>query len=254
MSFSEVREYQLGDDVRAIDWNVTARLNHPYIKVFEEERELTVMLLVDISSSVFFGSSGQSKQELITELCAVLAFSAITNNDKVGLLLFSDRIEKFIPPKKGKTHILRIIRELLETEPAGTKTDIAIGLEQFSRYVKKRCIAFLLSDFRSADFRHALNIAARRHDLVCIKVVDPLEEHLPNAGLIKIQNAETGAEMWLDSSSFKVRRAYHEQWAHHQREFNQELKRAGIDLVELRTNKPYTQDLAAFFKNRGKRR
>ena len=207
MSFSEVRSYQYGDDVRNIDWNVTARTGEAHIKVFEEERELTVILLIDVSKSSFFGTGDQMKNDMITELCAVLSFSAINNNDKVGVLFFSDQIEKFIPPKKGKTHILRIIRELLDFEPVGKETNIGMALEYFNNVIKKRCICFVLSDFIADGYDTALRIAARRHDLIGMHIYDPTEKQLPNLGLIRVVDAETGKLHYLDTSSAKVRSA-----------------------------------------------
>jgi len=208
MTFSEVREYQPGDDIRSIDWNVTARFNNTYVKVFEEEREMTVMLLVDVSASGEFGTQKQLKQDLITELCAVLAFSAIQNNDKIGVIFFSDKIEKFIPPKKGKSHILRIIRDLIEFEPAHKKTDIKLALKYLTNVIKKRSIAFLISDFMDSGFIDALKIANKKHDLVALRIYDKREQELPNVGLIKVKDAETGNIQWVDTSDKNVRLHY----------------------------------------------
>jgi uncharacterized protein (DUF58 family) len=208
MAFSEVREYMPGDDIRNIDWNVTARFNHPFVKIFEEERELTVMLLVDISASGDYGTRRQFKRELITELCAVLSFSAIQNNDKIGVIFFSDKIEKFIPPKKGKSHILRIIRELIDFKPSSSGTDIGGALRYFTNMIKKRSISFLISDFQTAGYDDALKIAARKHDLVAIRIYDHRESELPDIGLIRMQDAETGSLLWVDSSSKTTREQY----------------------------------------------
>lgn len=250
MSFSEVRNYQYGDDVRNIDWNVTARSGAPYVKVFEEERELTVMLLVDISRSSYFGTVHQLKNELITEICAVLAFSATSNNDKVGVLFFSDRIEKFIPPKKGRTHILRIIRELIDIRPEGQGTDIGLALEYFSNMVKKRSICFLLSDFLTKDYEAPLRIAAKRHDLIGIHLFDPREESLPKVGLLRVVDAETGQERWLDSDSRLVRERYAAWFMDHMSYFRSVFLRSGADMISLRTTESYTQALHRFFQRR----
>lgn len=252
MSFSEVRGYQYGDDVRNIDWNVTARTGDPHVKVFEEERELTVMLLVDISKSSFFGTVKQMKNELITEICAVLAFSAVNNNDKVGLLLFSDRIEKFIPPKKGKYHILRIIRELLETRPTGQGTDLGHALEYFNNMVKKRSICFLLSDYLTSNYERALSVAGRRHDLIGLHLFDPRERELPNIGLIRARDAETGRLDWLDTSSRKVRRNYSEWYKKHMDYFQQAFRKSGADMISVETTDDYVKALRRFFESRGK--
>lgn len=250
MSFSEVRSYQYGDDVRNIDWNVTARSGEPYIKVFEEERELTVMLLIDISKSSFFGTTEQMKNEYITEISAVLAFSAINNNDKVGVLFFSDRIEKFIPPKKGKKHILRIIRELLDIRPEGQGTDIGKALEYFNNVVKKRSICFLLSDFMSQGYEAPLRVAARRHDLIGVHLYDPREEELPNVGLIRAQDAETGQLQWIDTSSRQVRERYQEWFTTNQQYFRQNFLRSGADTMSISTTGSYVDALHKFFQRR----
>ena len=250
MSFSEVRNYQYGDDVRNIDWNVTARSGTPYVKIFEEEREMTVMLLVDVSRSSFFGSVAQMKNELITEICAVLAFSATNNNDKVGVLFFSDRIEKFIPPKKGRSHILRIIRELIDIEPEGNGTDIGKALQYFSNMVKKRCICFLLSDFLTEGYEKPLRLTARKHDLIGIHLFDPREEALPKVGLLRVRDAETGALRWLDTDRAGVRRRYAAWFQERVMHFRSTFLRAGADVISMRTTESYTTALHRFFQRR----
>ncbi len=252
MSFSEVRSYQYGDDVRNIDWNVTARTGEAHIKVFEEERELTVVLLIDVSKSSFFGTSEQMKNEMITELCAVLSFSAINNNDKVGVLFFSDQVEKFIPPKKGKQHILRIIRELLDFKPESNKTDIGLALEYFNNVVKKRCICFVLSDFIAEGYETALRIAARRHDLIGMHIYDPKEKDLPNVGLIRVADSETGQIQYLDTGSAKIRDAQRSWFEKNNAYFKTAFAKSGADLLSLRTDVPYTSPLLNFFKKRSK--
>ena len=251
MSFSEVREYQYGDDVRNIDWNVTARTGTPHIKVFEEERELTVMLLIDVSGSSFFGTVNQMKNEILTEICAVLAFSAINNNDKVGVLFFSDRVEKFIPPKKGRQHILRIIRELIDFEPEGQGTDLAEALQYFNNVLKKRCITFVLSDFMTKNYEQALRIIARRHDLVGIHLSDPREAELPNVGLIQARDPESGKEMWLDTGSRQVREDFRQNFEDNFNYFKSTFLRSGADFVNIRTDESYVNALLKFFKKRG---
>lgn len=251
MSFSEVRDYQYGDDVRNIDWNVTARTGDPHIKIFEEERELTVMLMVDISPSSFFGTVTQMKNELLTELSAVLAFSAINNNDKVGLLLFSDQIETFIPPKKGKQHILRIIRELIDFRPAGKGTDIGKALRYLNNVIKKRSICFLMSDFLTGGYENPLKIVARRHDLIGIHIIDPREEKLPNIGLIRAMDAETGQRQWIDTSSSTVRSTYANWFQQNLTYFSKTFARSRADTISIRTNEPYVRALMQFFKKRG---
>lgn len=253
MAFSEVREYIPGDDIRNIDWNVTARFNHPYVKIFEEERELTVMLLVDISASGDFGTRKLFKRELITELCAVLSFSAIQNNDKIGVIFFSDIIEKFIPPKKGKSHILRIIRELIDFTPTGTGTDIGMALQYFTNMIKKRSIAFLISDFKSQGYTDALKIASRKHDLVAIRIYDHRESEMPDIGLVRMQDAETGQLLWVDTSRKSVRDDYSNHWSLTQKATDQSLSRAGVDFVKISTNENYIQPLITLFKKREKR-
>ena len=260
MAFSEVREYIPGDDIRSIDWNVTARLNHPYVKVFEEERELTVVLLVDVSGSGEFGTKKQFKKDLITELCAVLSFSAIQNNDKIGIIFFSDQIEKFIPPKKGKSHILRIIRELIDFEPQHRETDIAQALRYFTNVIKKRSISFLISDFlengtntRKKAFEDALKIAGKKHDLVALRIYDERENYLPDIGLVRIADAETGKIMLIDSSNHIVRREYEIASRNNDRELNEIFARSGVDCTSIRTDQNYVQPLMSLFKKREKR-
>lgn len=250
MAFSEVREYSYGDDVRNIDWNVTARFDKPYVKVFEEERELTVMLLVDISASKSFGTAMRSKQELMAELAATLAFSASQNNDKVGLILFSDKVEKFIPPKKGRQHILRLIRELLDFEPQNKLTDIAPALQYFSNIIKKRSTAFLISDFISPSFETPLKIAARRHDLVALQIIDPHEVELPNIGLAQFQDAENQEFIWIDTSNKEVRKQYHNHYLARKEALNEIFRRSGIDSTTLFTNQDYVIPLMKLFKQR----
>ncbi len=252
MSFSEVRSYQYGDEVRDIDWNVTARTGEPHIKVFEEERELTIMLLVDISRSVHFGTGDQWKNEWIAELCAVLGFSALQNNDKVGLILFTDRMEMYIPPKKGRQHLLRIIRELLCFEPKGRNTDINVPLEYLSNVIKKKCITFILSDFISKTFEETLRIATRKHDVIGIHVHDPAESSLPNAGLIRMRDAETNVTTLVDSSDPKVRHAYALSYAHRVLDFKEQFKRNQTDTMSLATDQSYVQELHRFFKQRAR--
>lgn len=251
MAFSEVREYQYGDDIRDIDWNVTARYVRPYIKVFEEERELTVMLLIDVSGSRDFGSVNVMKKEIMTEIAATLAFSAIQNNDKIGVVFFSDRIEKFIPPQKGKKHILYIIRELIDFNPQDTQTDISQALKYLTNAIKKRCTTFLISDFiDKGSYKDALTIANRKHDLVAIQVYDPRETELPSVGLMKIKDAETGAERWIDSSSTKVRDAYSNWWKRRQDEMSDSFKKCRVDSVSVRTDDDYVKALIALFDKR----
>ena len=251
MAFSEVREYQYGDDIRDIDWNVTARYIRPYVKVFEEERELTVMLMIDVSGSRDFGSVNVMKKEIITEIAATLAFSAIQNNDKIGVLFFSDKIEKFIPPQKGKKHILYIIREMIDFKPDDTKTDISLVLKYLTNAIKKRCTAFLISDFiDKGGFKDALTIANRKHDVVAIQVYDQRETELPSVGLMKVKDAETGAERWIDSSSAKVRSAFSEWWNTRQNEMNNAFKKCRVDSVSVRTDEDYVKALIALFEKR----
>lgn len=252
MAFSEVREYQYGDDVRDIDWNVTARLNKPYVKVFEEERELTVILMVDVSGSLDFGTSQQTKRQMATEIAATLAFSAIQNNDKIGVILFSDKIEKFIPPKKGRKHILCIIRELLGFQPQSTRTDIGAALEFMTNAIKKRCTVFLLSDFFDLkEYSQQLLIANRRHDVCALQVYDQRMLELPNVGLMKVRDAESGDEIYIDTSSAAVRRAHHEWWISNQARLQDMFSQARVDCAHLRTDEDFVKGLMALFKRRG---
>ena len=251
MAFSEVREYQYGDDIRDIDWNVTARYVRPYVKVFEEERELTVMLLIDVSGSRDFGSVNVMKKEVITEIAATLAFSAIQNNDKIGVVFFSDKIEKFIPPQKGKKHILYIIRELIDFHPEETRTDISQVLKYLTNAIKKRCTAFLISDFIDKEgFKDALTVANRKHDMVAIQVYDRRETELPAVGLMKIKDAETGKEQWIDSASARVRAAYKEWWEKRQAKMSDTFKKCRVDSVSVRTEDDYVKALIALFDKR----
>lgn len=250
MAFSEVREYMPGDDVRTIDWNVTARLSHPYVKVFEEERELTVMLLVDISASGEFGAKSQMKKDLITELCAVLSFSAIQNNDKIGVIFFSDQIEKFIPPKKGRTHTLRIIRELIEFRPERSKTDIAGALRYLTNVLRKRSIAFVISDFLAENFEDALKITNKKHDVAAVRIYDQRETEMPAIGMVRLKDAETGELRWVDTSSKTVRKAYHAWWVAKNGELSGIFSKSGVDVVTIRTDQSYVGPLMNFFKRR----
>lgn len=250
MTFSEVREYQYGDDIRTIDWNVTARFNHPYVKIFDEERELTVMLLIDVSASHEFGSKKQFKQKLITEISAVLAFSAIQNNDKVGVIFFTNKIEKFIPPKKGTSHILRIIRELIDFKPENKQTNIAEALRYFTNVIKKRCTAFIISDFQDKEFDNAIKIANRKHDLIAVKIFDKREMLIPNIGIVKIKNAETGKTSWIDTSDPKLRKN-HRNWAFQNEKYLDDLfLKSGVDVAKIRTDKDYVKPLINLFKKR----
>jgi len=254
MAFSEVREYQPGDDIRSIDWNVTARFNHPYVKVFDEERELTVMLLVDVSASNQFGTRKTLKQELITEIAAVLAFSAIQNNDKVGVIFFSKTVEKFIPPKKGTSHILRIIRELIEFRPIEEGTNLTEPLRFLTNAIKKRCTAFLFSDFFDKGFEDAIKIANKKHDLIAVHIFDERETELPDVGLIRARNAETGELRWIDSSNAQVRREYNNWYSRHLLYLTDIWLRSGIDVARIRTDQDYIKPLMGLFKKRGARR
>ena len=252
MAFSEVREYQYGDDVRDIDWNVTARHNKPYIKVFEEERELTVMLLVDMSASRNFGAVGSMKRDMMIEIAATLAFSAIQNNDKIGVLFFTDKIEKFIPPKKGKKHILYIIRELIGFEAEGTGTDLKLALEYATNVIKRRCTAFLISDFiAQPSYNDAMLIANRRHDVVALQVYDKRETELPDVGLMKMHDVERGTEEWIDTSSARVRKAYAEWWQKRQSSALEICRRNGVDITSVATDEDYVVALMNLFKKRG---
>jgi uncharacterized protein (DUF58 family) len=253
MAFSEVREYQPGDPTRSIDWNVTARFNHPYIKVYEEERELTVLLMVDVSGSSYFGTKAQFKNELITELCAVLAFSAIQNNDKTGVIFFSDKIEKFIPPKKGKSHILRIIRELIEFQPTGKGTDIRTALKFFTNAIKKKSIAFIISDFAPMNFEDALKVASKKHDVIALRISDKREQSLPDMGLVKFVDNETGKTMWVDLSNENNRRSIEQHRAVEDKRLKEIFSRSGVDYTTLFTDDSYVRPLMNLFKKRGKR-
>lgn len=251
MSFSEVREYQYGDDVRDIDWNVTARFNKPFVKVFEEERELTVMLIVDLSDSLDFGTVKQTKRDMVTEIAATIAFAAIQNNDKIGVIFFTDKVEKFIPPQKGRKHILYIIRELINFEPSSKKTDIRIPLEFLTNAIKKRCTAFLLSDFVDEnDYRNAMTIANRKHDLVAIQVYDRRLAELPKIGLVKMRDAESGSEMYVDTSSPKVQNAQREWWRNQCDKLDSTLKKSRVDSVSVRTDQDYVKALLNLFAQR----
>ncbi len=251
MAFSEVREYQAGDDIRTIDWNVTARFSHPFVKVFEEEREMTVMLIVDVSASENFGTRKQLKQDLLTELCAVLAFSAMQNNDKIGVIFFSDKVEKFVPPQKGRTHVLRIIRELIEFKPQHKGTDIAHALRYFNNMIKKRCTAFLISDFVDDNFNDALKIACRKHDLVAIRLFDEREKELPNVGLLKIQDSETGKSIWVDSGSAEFRKFYKSEALLREENILTTFRKNGVDHTSIATHENYVKPLIDLFKRRG---
>ncbi len=250
MSFSEVRNYNYGDDVRNIDWNVTARTGEPYIKIFEEEREMTVMLVIDVSPSSYFGTDTQLKNEVLTEIAAVIAFSAINNNDKVGVIFFSDQIEKFIPPKKGKSHILRIIRELINFEPDGSGTNVAIALEYLNNIIKKRSVAFVLSDFFAKDYDTSLRIAARRHDIIGVHLYDSREQELPNVGLVRVVDAETGKKIWLDTSVKKIREQYKDYFQNNFDYLKKTFLKSGADVVSIQTNESYVNALLKFFKKR----
>ena len=250
MTFSEVRQYQYGDDVRAIDWNVTARYNEPYVKVFEEERELTMMLMVDCSGSESFGTQNQLKSEVVTEIAATLAFSSTQNNDKVGLILFSDEIELFIPPKKGKSHVLRIIRELIEFKPKSKKTDLSQALKFLSSVLKKKAIVFLISDFITKDYEHTLKIASKKHDLTGIRVYDKHEETLPNLGLVNMMDAETGKTILVDTSSKKLRQNYEVNYRTNVNYFNSVFSKCGAGAVSSRVDESYVMKLLGYFKAR----
>lgn len=251
MAFSEVREYQYGDDIRDIDWNVTARYNKPFVKVFEEERELTVMLLVDVSASQDFGTRISVKRDVVTEIAATLAFSAIQNNDKIGVIFFSDKIEKFIPPKKGKKHILYIIRELINFQAESPKTDMGMALKYLTNVIKKRCTTFMISDFIDVkDYNNALTIANRKHDIVALQVYDNLETQLPNVGLMKVSDSETGSEKWVDTSSRRVRQIYKDWWNKQQENMQTSFNRSKVDSVSVRTDEDYVKALLALFKKR----
>lgn len=253
MAFSEVREYQFGDDIRNIDWNVTARYNHPFVKIFEEERELTVMLLIDVSGSRDFGSFEKLKKNVITELSAILSFSAIQNNDKIGVIFFSDTIEKFIPPKKGKSHILRIIRELIDFTPEHRETNIAEAVRYLTNAIKKRCTAFVISDFMDSndnELEQALSIANNKHDVVALKIYDERETELPPIGMIKLKDAETGEYIWVDSNSRSTRKIYAKWWHDHAKKMDTMFKKSGVDYVAVNTREDYVKSLMTLFRKR----
>lgn len=250
MSFSEVREYQYGDDIRNIDWNVTARFQHPYVKIFEEERELTIMLLIDVSKSSFIGTQNQLKNEIIAEIAGVLAFSAIQNNDKVGVLFFSDAIEMFIPPKKGKSHILRIIREILNFEPKSNKTNISLALESFNNMVKRKSIAFVLSDFIDEKYEDELRHIAKKHDVIGVKVYDQLDMELPKIGLLQVQDVETGAAKWIDTDDSQTQQAYKSRAQFYDKNYDNSFMKAGADKLKIKTEQSYVHILMNFFKKR----
>lgn len=252
MLFKEVREYQPGDDTRFIDWNVSARFNHPFSKVFEEERELTVMLMVDVSASSLFGTTYSRKKDIITEMAAVLAFSAISNNDKVGLIFFSDKVEKFIPPKKGRDHVLYMVRELLTMQPSGKGTKIGEALRRFNNSTRQRCIAFLLSDFLDPDFNDALKVAGKKHDLIGMKVYDKMDMQLPEAGLMEFEDAENGNRVWVDTSDYSVRQQYQSAFFQHTNYCKYNFLQAGADLLHIRTDEDYVKVLQKFFIGRNK--
>jgi uncharacterized protein (DUF58 family) len=253
MDFSEVREYQIGDDVRTIDWNVTARHGRPYVKVFEEERELTVMLLVDASSSGEFGTSERMKGEIAVEICALLAFSAIKNNDKVGLIIFTDKIEKFIPPHKGKSHVLRVLRELLYFKPEDRKTDIALALEYLNRVTRRRSAAFLVSDFLSSGFDKAMRLANKRHDMVAIHIVDPRELEMPRVGYLELEDLESGDQILVNTRDARVRRLFHEKASEAMLRQSKLFKQMNVDSIVIRTDRSYVEPLITFFRMRAKR-
>ena len=253
MEFSEVREYQFGDDIRSIDWNVTARFGHPYIKVFEEERELTVILMVDLSGSLMFGSASKTKQRIAAELSAILAFSALKNNDKVGLILFTDKIEKFVPPRKGRIHVLRIIREVLSFEPEGKSTNLRGALEYMNNAIKKKSIAFLISDFMDEGYEKILRIVGRKHDLIGIVLDDRREKEMPNIGLVKLADAETGAERWIDTSSKRVRTQMIFDRKEREKLRNSIFIKSRLDRIEVTAGSDYIQPLVQFFRRREKR-
>ena len=252
--FSEVREYQYGDDIRDIDWNVTARQNRPFVKVYEEERELTLMLLIDVSASGDFGAVGPEKKEMMAEIAATLAFSSIQNNDKVGVIFFSDRVEKFIPPKKGRKHILLIIREIIDFRPEGTGTDIGLALQYLTNAIKKRTTAFLLSDFiDNHDYRQPMEIANNKHDLVAVQVYDKRDAKMPNVGLLRLRDSETGAENWVDTSSSKVRKLYDKHWYDLQQNLSESVRKSRVDLASVATDENFVTALLTLFKKRSLR-
>ncbi len=250
MEFSEVREYSYGDDIRKIDWNVTARNNKPFVKIFEEERELTVMLVVDVSRSGQFGTVSAMKSDVATEICAVLAFSAIRNNDKVGLIMFSDEVEKFIAPNKGKSHILRIVRELISFQPKGTGTNISGALQYLNNVIKKRSISFIISDFIDTNYDNALRIVSKRHDVIAVTMSDPREREMPPVGLVKMKDAESGAERWIDTSDRNIRHAFTQFWKTHDERMKKAFLSTKVDRITIETHKPYLRPLVDFFKMR----
>lgn len=253
MEFDEVREYQPGDEIRSIDWNVTARMGHPYVKKFVEERELTVMLLLDVSQSCHFGSARQLKNRLAAELCSVLAFSAIQNNDRVGLIVFTDKIEKFVPPRKGLRHVLRVIREALYLKPQGRGTDISMALEYLNRVTKRRAIAFVISDFFDEGFKNRLSVSNRRHDIIALTITDPREIDLPDVGIVKLNDAETEESFYIDTSNLKLRRQYKEDALKRIKERQRFFRSINVDNIDIRTDIPYTAELIKFFKMRERR-
>ena len=251
MAFSEVREYQYGDDIRDIDWNVSARFHRPYVKVFEEERELTVMLLIDVSGSLDFGTTRAMKKDMVTEIAATLAFSAMRNNDKIGVIFFSDKIEKYIPPKKGRKHILFIIREMLDFHPESRKTDVKMAVEFLTRVMKRKCTAFLMSDFYVRnDFEQVLTICNIKHDVVALQVYDPLAKELPDVGLLNVVDAETGHEMYIDTSDRRLRNAHRSYWEHRQKVLDEVFSRSNVDNVSIATNQDYVKSLMSLFAMR----
>lgn len=254
MEFDEVREYQPGDDVRSIDWNVTARMGHPYVKRYREERELTVMFVVDLSASGAFGSTGKLKNEVAAELCALLAFSAIKNNDKVGLIVFTDQVELFIPPAKGTSHVLRLIRDLLNFEPRQARTDIAGALDYLGHVVVRRCVAFVVSDFLGEGFAPPMNVLSRRHDLIAVSITDPREIRLPSVGLIELEDAETGEVVLIDTSSAAVRKRYEGLGARQRGELQDTFRGMGVDQIDVVTDRDYVRTLVSFFRRRERRR
>lgn len=254
MTFSEVREYQYGDDIRNIDWNVTARFNHPYIKIFDEERELTVMLMIDVSGSNEYGTRKQLKEDMMTEIAALIAFSAIHNNDKVGVIFFSDRIEKFIPPQKGLTHILRIIRELIDFKPVSQKTSISEGLRFLTNAMKKRCTAFILSDFIDTGFEDAMKIAGNKHDLVALQVYDLTEQRLPDIGLAQVYSKELGQSVWIDTSNKNIQDEFMRKAKARFASIETTFKKSGVDFTRIHTSQDYVQPLLTLFKSREARR
>jgi uncharacterized protein (DUF58 family) len=253
MEFSEVREYQMGDDIRNIDWNVTARTGHPYVKIFDEERELTVMLLVDVSSSGNFGTTSQMKGEVAAELCAVLAFSAIKNNDKVGLIIFSDKIEKFIPPRKGKQHVLRVIREILFFKPDAYNTNLNVSLEYLSRVIKRRSIVFLVSDFLTENYEKSLQVANKKHDIIAINIIDPREVELPDVGFVELEDAETGETVLVDTSNQMIRGSFYSQSKEERDRREKFFKSIGVDNININTDQSYVEPITRFFRMRARR-